>query len=171
LSARAGVEPGDALALLGEFRGADRRMTLRGHAGGIRVVDDYAHHPTEVQATLRAVREFHRPRRLWCVFQPHQHSRTRFLMKDFARSFALADHVLLPQIYFVRDSEAERQNVSAGDLAKEIRLAGGDAEFLDSFAKIVECLRSRVRPGDLVLTMGAGDVWKIADDYLHRLEV
>lgn len=165
-----GVPAAQALAYLGEFRGADRRMSLRGRVDGITVIDDYAHHPTEIQATLKAVREYYRPDRLWCVFQPHQHSRTRFLMKDFARSFALADKVLLPQIYFVRDSEAERANVSAEDLAAQIRGGGGgDAEFLDTFDNIVHHLRSHVRPGELVITMGAGDVWKIADEYLQGL--
>ncbi|MDD4890385.1 MAG: UDP-N-acetylmuramate--L-alanine ligase [Phycisphaerae bacterium] len=164
-----GVSAAQALAYVGEFRGADRRITLRGTEQGITVVDDYAHHPTEIQATLKAVREFYAPAKLWCVFQPHQHSRTRFLMKDFARSFALADNVLLPQIYFVRDSETERANVSAADLAAQIRLNGGDAEFLDSFDRILDHLRQHVQPGDLVLVMGAGDVWKVADEYLRRL--
>ena len=165
-----GVPATMALAYLGEFRGADRRITLRGCQGGVTVVDDYAHHPTEIQATLRAVREFYRPARLWCVFQPHQHSRTRFLMKEFARSFAQADAVLLPQIYFVRDSETERANVSAADLAAQIRLAGGEAHFLDTFERILDHLADHVGPGDLVITMGAGDVWKVADEYLRRLQ-
>ena len=164
-----GVPPADALAYLGEFRGADRRITLLDRTGGVTVVDDYAHHPTEIQASLRAVREFYQPSRIWCIFQPHQHSRTRFLMKDFARSFALADKVLLPQIYFVRDSETERANVSGADLAAQIRLNGGDAEYLDTFERILDHLRAHVRPGDLVLTMGAGDVWKVADEYLRGL--
>ncbi|MCG3178186.1 MAG: UDP-N-acetylmuramate--L-alanine ligase [Phycisphaerae bacterium] len=162
-----GVPATQALAYLGEFTGADRRMTLRGRVNGVTVVDDYAHHPTEIQATLRAVRQYHQPARLWCVFQPHQHSRTRFLMRDFARSFAQADTVLLPPIYFVRDSEAERKNVSAADLASQIRLVGGDAESFEDFDTITAHLRSHVRAGDLILTMGAGDVWKIADDYLQ----
>ena len=164
-----GVAPQQALDYLGEFHGADRRITLRGQEKGILVVDDYAHHPTEIQASLRAVRERYQPARLWCVFQPHQHSRTRFLMKDFARSFGQADTVLLPQIYFVRDSETERANVSGGDLAAQIRLQGGDAQFLDTFERILDHLRAHVQPGDLVLTMGAGDVWKVADEYLRRL--
>ena len=91
-------------------------------------------------------------------------------MKDFARSFAQADTVLLPQIYFVRDSEAERDVVSAADLAAQVRLHGGDAQFLDTFDRIVDHLRGHVGPGDLVVTMGAGDVWKVADEYLRRLQ-
>ena len=93
----------------------------------------------------------------------------RFVLDDFARSFALADKVLLPQIYFVRDSETERKNVSADDLAAQIRAHAGDAEFLDGFDTIVQHLLAHVGPGDLVIVMGAGDVWKIADEYLRRL--
>ncbi len=75
----------------------------------VTIMDDYGHHPTEIRATLLALREHYRPQRLVCVFQPHQHSRTRFLLDDFARSFAHADVTIVPDIYFVRDSEADRR--------------------------------------------------------------
>jgi UDP-N-acetylmuramate--alanine ligase len=154
---------------LAEFRGARRRLELRGSAAGVTVADDYAHHPTEIRATLQAARERFNPTRLWCVFQPHQHSRTRFLLEDFARSFELADRVLVPDIYFVRDSEAERERVCADDLVQRIRTNGQKAEHLSGFDEIVAHLQREVRPGDLVLTMGAGDVWKVTDELLSRL--
>jgi UDP-N-acetylmuramate--alanine ligase len=156
----------DALAT---FRGAQRRLELRGTRRGVRVVDDYAHHPTEIQATLQAARERYTPRRLWCIFQPHQHSRTRFLMADFARSFELADRVVVPDIYFVRDSERERERVSARDLVEQIRDRGGDAAYVPEFQDIVELVAENARDGDVVLTMGAGNIWNVADELLARL--
>ncbi len=155
---------------LENFKGARRRMTFKGRAGGIDVVDDFAHHPTEIQATLKAIRQAYEPDRLICVFQPHQHSRTRFLLKDFARSFGLADEVILPDIYFVRDSHREKDYVSADDLAAQIRLNGGSASYLQTFDRINHYLQKHLKPGDLLVTMGAGDVWKIADDTIQWFE-
>lgn len=154
---------------LATFRGAHRRLELRGVAGGIRVLDDYAHHPTEIRATLQAVRERYTPRQLWCVFQPHQHSRTRFLLEDFARSFSAASEVVVPDIYFVRDSERERERISATDLVERITGQGGRARYLGDFGAIVELLAARARPDDVVITMGAGNIWKVADELVQRL--
>jgi UDP-N-acetylmuramate--alanine ligase len=151
------------------FRGADRRLAERGEMGGIQLLDDYGHHPTEIQVTLRAVREHYPDRRLWVIFQPHQHSRTRFLLNDFARSFGLADHLLVPEIYFVRDSEAERAAICGGNLVDRVRANGGDALYLPSHEQIVDHVLSRACRGDVVMTMGAGDVWKIGDELVRRL--
>lgn len=152
-----------------EFRGADRRLELRGEVEGVRILDDYAHHPTEIRATLQAARERFSPRRLWCVFQPHQHSRTRFLLSDFAQSFSQADHVLVPDIYFVRDTQRDRELVSAEDLVREIRARGGDAQYLPQFEALSAQLAEAARPGDVVITMGAGNIWKVADELVARL--
>jgi UDP-N-acetylmuramate--alanine ligase len=154
---------------LREFRGARRRLQLQGEVGGTTVVDDYAHHPTEIRATLRAARERFEPRRVWCIFQPHQHSRTRFLLHDFALSFELADFVVVPRIYFVRDSERERQAVRAADLVEQIQAAGGHAVHIPEFEEILDTVLSELEPGDLVITMGAGDIWKVADELVRRL--
>ena len=151
---------------LGRFAGTHRRMTLKGCRQGVTVLDDYAHHPTEIQVTLKAIREHYQPRRLFCVFQPHQHSRTRFLLKDFARSFASADQVLVPDIYFVRDSVREKDYISSQDLVAQIRLNGGAAEYLTDFSQIVSWLREQLREGDLVVTMGAGNVYEVADQVI-----
>jgi len=164
-----GVEPETIAQALGEFQGAHRRLTWRGCIQGVNVVDDYAHHPTELQVTIKAAREYYEPRKLFVVFQPHQHSRTRFLLNDFARSFGAADVVLVPDIYFVRDTQAERDLVDARDLVEKIRLNDGEARYEPSFTRIASQLCREVRPGDLVLTMGAGDVWRIADDLLSCL--
>lgn len=161
---QAGLSPEQIADAIGSFEGIERRMTVKAQLGGVTVVDDYAHHPTEIQVTLRAASEFFSPRRIWCVFQPHQHSRTRFLLKDFARSFGLADKIIVPKIYFVRDSEREKEHICAEDLVSQIRLNGGDAVFLPTFELITEHLKESLAPGDLVITMGAGDVWKVADE-------
>lgn len=159
-----GVEPRLAADALADFRGVDRRMTEVGSFNGAFVVDDYGHHPTEIRTTLTALRQKYSPKRLLCVFQPHQHSRTRFLLDDFARSFSAADKTIVPDIYFVRDSEAERQRVSAKDLVDRINAAGQQAVHLSSFGDILEYLRRHLQPGDLVVTMGAGNVWEIGRD-------
>jgi UDP-N-acetylmuramate--alanine ligase len=106
------------------------------------------------------------PKRLICIFQPHQHSRTRFLMEQFAASFSEADIVIVPHIYFVRDSEKERHAVSAADLVDRLRQRKQQAMHLYPFAAIVEQLEVIARPGDLIVTMGAGDVYKVGYEFL-----
>jgi len=162
--AACGVDPAKAAEAVGRFTGVDRRMTVMGHFKGATVVDDYGHHPTEIRATLAALRERYEPKRLVCVFQPHQHSRTRFLLDDFASSFAAADETIVPDIYFVRDSETERTLVSSADLVEKINKNGHSALHLPEFAQILEHLRDNAGEGDLVVTMGAGNVWEIGRD-------
>ncbi|MEE9211653.1 MAG: Mur ligase family protein, partial [Phycisphaeraceae bacterium] len=156
---------------IADFQGLDRRMQLLGERkvddGAVTVIDDYGHHPTEIDTTLRALRRHYQPSRLICVFQPHQHSRTRFLMEQFAVSFSEADIVIVPHIYFVRDSEQERHAVRAADLVDRLRQRGRHAMHLYPFEAIVEQLQVISRPGDLVVTMGAGDVWKVARGFLN----
>ena len=165
----AGVAAARTMELLGSFTGTHRRMTLKAQARGITVVDDYAHHPTEIQVTLRALRDRYQPKRLVCVFQPHQHSRTRFLLKDFAGSFGCADEVVVPDIFFVRDTAREKDYVSSGDLVAQIRLSGGTALYLKTFQDILQHLMDTLKPGDLLVTMGAGDIWKVADETVRWL--
>ncbi len=178
---RLGADWPDIAKAIESFTGLDRRMQWMGAKSPdgkpadrntprtevVTVVDDYGHHPTEVDTTLRALRHHYEPNRLICVFQPHQHSRTRFFMDEFAVSFSSADTVIVPHIYFVRDSEKERHAVTAGDLVDRLREKGVAAMHLYPFAAIVEQLELITRPGDLVVTMGAGDVWQVARDYLQ----
>jgi UDP-N-acetylmuramate--alanine ligase len=165
---------------LSQFTGVDRRLQHVGdkhpphHPHGappVRVYDDYGHHPTEIDETLRALREFEQPEkqggRLICVFQPHQHSRTRFLLDEFAQSFSRADVVIVPHIYFVRDSEIEKTKVSAADLVDRLRKRSVQAMHLYPFEAIVEQLQNICRPGDLLVVMGAGPVWEIARDFIR----
>jgi UDP-N-acetylmuramate--alanine ligase len=159
-----GAQAQEAADAISQFVGVDRRMTEKGTYNGAIVVDDYGHHPTEVRVTLAALREKYQPKRLICVFQPHQHSRTRSLIDDFAVSFKAADETILPPIYFVRDSEEERQLVSSQDLVNRIRENGQKALHLPSFSEITSHLKHIAQPGDLIVTMGAGNVWEIGRD-------
>jgi UDP-N-acetylmuramate--alanine ligase len=165
----AGVEPAKILKLLPGFTGVDRRLMLKAKINCITILDDYAHHPTEIRASLKAIREYYRPNRLLCVFQPHQYSRTRFLLKDFAESFKLADITIVPEIYFVRDSLESKKEVNAQVLVDKIQANGSAAMFIDGFDAICDYLTKQVRGGDVVVTMGAGDVWKVADEYVRWL--
>lgn len=164
-----GVDPDVILGVLDRFTGMDRRLMLKGQFGGVTVLDDYAHHPTEIKASLSAIRQRYAPQRLWCVFQAHQYSRTRFFLEEFAGAFSEADTVLVPEIYFVRDSETSRSEVNAAILAQRIQSQGTDAIHLDTFETVCDHLEENSGPGDLVVTMGAGDVWKVADEYIQRL--
>jgi len=169
LAHHCGVQADTIARSLSDFRGAHRRMTLKAILDNVTILDDYAHHPTEIRATLQAVRQCYQPRRLWCIFQPHQHSRTRFLLEDFAASFAGADRVVVPDIYFVRDSHDERQAVNSGDLVARIAELGGTACYLPRFDQILQYVKSQLVGGDLVITMGAGDVWRISDELVQWL--
>lgn len=171
---RMGAPWGDIAAAIESFRGLDRRMQLLGHrrinGGHVTIIDDYGHHPTEIDTTLRALRQHHRPQRLVCVFQPHQHSRTRFLLEAFAASFSHADLVIVPDIYFVRDSEQERAAVSSADLVARLQARGVEAMHVARLDDIAPLLRQSLRAGDLLVTMGAGDVWKAARALLTGTE-
>ncbi|MEQ9455279.1 MAG: UDP-N-acetylmuramate--L-alanine ligase [Phycisphaeraceae bacterium] len=158
------------------FQGLDRRMQRIGViptkndnevGGGVTVIDDYGHHPTEIDTTLRALRDAYHPKRLICVFQPHQHSRTRFLMEQFAASFAAADLVIVPEIFFTRDSELDRQQVRAVHLVSKLRQQGVAAMHVDPLDAITEQLKLITQPGDLVVTMGAGNVNQIAHQLIN----
>jgi len=169
MAVSAGLEHEQVLELLPGFTGIERRLMLKGRFGEITVIDDYAHHPTEIKASLAAIRQRYRPRRIWCVFQPHQYSRTRFLLDDFAESFKLADITIVPEIYFVRDSASAQKEVNAQILVAKMRANGTEALFIDGFGAICDYLESNVTAGDVVVTMGAGDIWKVADEYIPRL--
>ncbi|HUU81935.1 MAG TPA: UDP-N-acetylmuramate--L-alanine ligase [Phycisphaerae bacterium] len=169
LAFHGGVAPDAIAQAIRTYRGIDRRMSVRGTGGGVTVVDDYAHHPTEIRATLHAARCRFQPRRTWVVFQPHQHSRTRLLMDEFAGCFTEADIVLVSDIYSVRDSDEERRKTKADDLVSRIHAGGGQARYLPTLEQVASHLIEQVTSGDLVITMGAGDVWKVADELAQRV--
>ncbi|MEM1208138.1 MAG: UDP-N-acetylmuramate--L-alanine ligase [Planctomycetota bacterium] len=168
LAHRLGVDWADIGPALSGFRGLDRRMQRLGQSDGVTVVDDYAHHPTEIAATLHALRTHYRPRRLICVFQPHQHSRTRHLLDDFAACFADADLVLVPDIFAVRDPDADRLAVTAQDLVDRLAAHGQAARHLADPETLLATLRDAAQPGDLVVTMGAGDIDRLSKTYVAK---
>ncbi|WP_428388670.1 UDP-N-acetylmuramate--L-alanine ligase [Mucisphaera sp.] len=168
---RLGVGWAEITRAIESFAGLDRRMQRIGEAGpGVTVIDDYGHHPTEIDTTLRALRDAYAPKRLICVFQPHQHSRTRFLMEQFATSFGHADIVMVPEIVFVRDSEQDRHEVRAVHLVSRLRTRGVQAMHVDPIDAITDQLRHMVRPGDLVVTMGAGDVYRVSHNLVEAFK-
>ena len=169
MAVNAGLEHGRVLELLPGFIGIERRLMFKGRFGDITVLDDYAHHPTEIRASLQAIRQRYRPKRIWCIFQPHQYSRTRFLLDDFAESFKLADITIVPEIYFVRDSTSAKKEVNARILVERMRANGTEALFIDNFGAICDYLESNVTAGDVVVSMGAGDIWKVTDEFIQRL--
>ncbi|HYM37664.1 MAG TPA: UDP-N-acetylmuramate--L-alanine ligase [Nitrospiraceae bacterium] len=152
---------------LATFAGVERRFHLRGEKNGIMVVDDYGHHPTEIRATLAAAKQGWN-RRLVVLFQPHRYTRTRDLIGDFAHAFDQADVLFMTEIYAA--GETPIPGVSGRQLAESVRAAGHPsvtwAERRDGLA---EQVRPTLQPGDLVLTLGAGDIWKTGVELLERL--
>jgi UDP-N-acetylmuramate--alanine ligase len=151
---------------LSDFGGADRRFQFLLEQDGILVVDDYAHHPTEVQVTMKAARSNH-PKRVIAVFQPHRYTRTEYFMHEFAAAFEGADKVFLHSIYAA--SETPIPGVSSQALAKLMREQGIDVEQLDDREEIIRQVMSIATPGDMIITMGAGDVTEVAHAIAARL--
>ncbi len=152
-----GVEFRVASEGLRAFRGVARRFEVKGTAGGVTVIDDYAHHPTEIRATLRAAQERFPDRDLWAVWQPHTYSRTKTLLTAFARSFGGAEHVVVLPIYAAR--ETDTLGVCSGDVVTA--MDHPDAHCAKSMEEALAWLSARVQPGDVVLTLGAGDGNKV----------
>ena len=150
--------------LLG-FGGANRRFQYKGSLNGVTIIDDYAHHPTEIRTTLEAAKNYPH-REIWCVFQPHTYTRTKAFFKEFAQSLSLADHVVLADIYAAR--ETDTLGMSSELLQKEIAALGADSYYFPSFAEIEEFLKSHCIHGDLLITMGAGDVVNIGENLLNN---
>ena len=164
-----GVSPAAIADGIETFEGIDRRMSRRDTGGGVTIIDDYAHHPAEIVATLRAINDRYRPKRTWVVFQPHQASRTRRFMHEFAQALAAADVIIIADIYSVRDSAEERARTRSSDLVSLIARGGGDARYIGRLADVTRHVEENVTDGDLVVTMGAGEVWKIADELVQRV--
>jgi len=154
---------------LGHFQGLRRRLEEVGSWRGVRMLDDYAHHPTEVTATLQTVRQMYPLRRIWCVFQPHQASRTAHLLDETAQSLQNADRVSITDIFRAREPEDSTGEVTAADLAAAVRAAGTDVDDVHSARLIERQLAKELRPGDVLITIGAGDIRKIRDGFADRL--
>jgi len=169
LAHHAGVEAPRIADILPRFEGVYRRLTWRGEGRGVTVLDDYAHHPTEIRVTIEAARSRYSPKRTWVVFQPHQYSRTRHLMAEFAESFSEADEILIPDVYQAREASGPLGRQASEELVSRIGRCGRRARYVESLSAVTEYLTNHVVDGDLVMTMGAGDVWKVADELVERL--
>jgi len=133
------------------------------------VVDDYAHHPTEIRATLAAAQARYPGRTIWVVFQPHTYSRTAALLKEFGTAFGDADHVIITGIYAARESDT--LGMSGADVAAQVRLSGhSDVEYVETLDGAAAAVLERVGAGDLVLTLGAGDGYLVGEWVLNRLK-
>jgi UDP-N-acetylmuramate--alanine ligase len=160
-----GIDPGEAARHLGLFGGTERRFELRGEAAGVVVVDDYAHHPTEIAATVQAARQRYPQRRLFVIFQPHTYTRARDFLPEFATALAAADRVIVTEIY------ASRERDTLGMSGRHIvdRMTGSNVEFALSLREAREMALDDLAPGDLLLIMGAGDVWQVGEEVLEAL--
>ena len=157
------VAPEQIAAGLSGFSGTDRRFEKKGELGGVTIIDDYAHHPQEITATLKAAARYPH-RKIWCVFQPHTYTRTKAFLDDFAKALSMADEVVLADIYAAR--ETDTLGISSKDLAERIAALGTSVHYFPSFDEIETFLLTNCIHGDLLITMGAGDVVKIGESLL-----
>ncbi|RHA42013.1 UDP-N-acetylmuramate--L-alanine ligase [Cellulomonas rhizosphaerae] len=164
---RLGVDPAAAAAGLGAFRSTGRRFELRGTVGGVRVVDDYAHHPTEVAAVLGAARSVTGEGRVLALFQPHLYSRTKTFATEFGTAFDLADVVVVTDVYAARE---DLDPEVTGALVVDRVPTPGKATFVPDKRDAALAVAAQARPGDLVLTIGAGDVTNLGPVILRALE-
>ncbi len=150
---------------LNKFKGIDRRFQVLGKYNNISVVDDYAHHPTEIKCTLEACKNIGNSK-IWAVFQPHTYSRTIELLNDFSQAFDDADNVIIVDIYAAR--ETHREDIHSKDIVELLKKQGKNAFYIESFDKAEDFLIDSVPAGDIIITMGAGDVYKIGQNILSK---
>ena len=158
-----GVSPATIIDTLDKFKGTQRRFDIVGTTSdGVKLVDDYAHHPTEIKATLSAAHNIPH-NRLWCLFQPHTYTRTLALFDDFAEAFEEADILILAEIYAAREKNIYK--ISSKELAEEIKRVHPDKKvyYMDTFDEIANYVKKNAEEGDLVITMGAGDIYKVGE--------
>lgn len=164
-----GLDPESTRDALFRFRGVGRRFTDVGEEGGIRIIDDYGHHPTEISVTLAAARQAYPDRRLVVAFQPHRFSRTRDLLPKFAAAFRLADVLVMGEIYGA--GELPIEGITGERLFREVRAGfGNEAFFAPDQKEMASTLMMILKPGDLLMTMGAGDVTHLGGEILSRLK-
>lgn len=147
------------------FTGTDRRFEYKGKIGGVSIFDDYAHHPTEIKATLDAASNYPH-NKLWCVFQPHTYTRTKAFLNDFAAALSLADKIILTDIYAAR--ETDTLGISSKDLLKALESIGAEAYYFPSFNETENYLLEHCMNNDMLITMGAGDIVKVGEHLLGK---
>lgn len=164
-----GVDEGHILHAISGFSGAWRRFEFKGKLNGASIFSDYGHHPAEIHATILAARERFPFRRVWCVYQPHQYQRLSYLWEEFVSAFDMADRVCLLPVYDVagRETKKAKDRVNSKELTHELLRRGKDALHFDSFADAQKFITENARPGDIILIMGAGDIYTLANQ-LHQ---
>ena len=156
----------DAVAKgLSDFGGADRRFQYKGCVDGVTIIDDYAHHPHEIEATLKTAQNYPH-KTLWCIFQPHTYTRTKAFLPQFAEALSLADKVILADIYAAR--ETDTLGISSEDIVKLLKEKGKEAWYLPTFDEIEKFVMEHCTQGDLLITMGAGDVVNVGENLLAK---
>ena len=163
-----GIATDKILASLAKFGGAKRRFETKGKVAGVWIVDDYAHHPTEIGVTLKAALQT-KPERLLCVFQPHRYTRTQLLFDEFCQSFVGCDELIIVDVYAA--GEDPIAGVNSEKLADGIHAATGQkVQYIPRLSKAEEYLQAQAQAGDLIMTIGAGDVFKIGEELVRELE-
>lgn len=158
-----GIESDTLQRAFNAFHGTDRRFEYKGEKNGFTIIDDYAHHPTEIRATLMTAASYPH-KTLWCAFQPHTYTRTKAFLKEFASSLALADKIILADIYAAR--EKDPGDISSQNIADELKKLGKEVYYLPDFETIEKFILKNLVNGDLLITMGAGNIVDIGEDLL-----
>jgi len=160
-----GLSRKKAVQALAEFTGTGRRFQLRGEVNGISIFDDYAHHPTEIKATLAGARARYPKRRIWAVWQPHTYSRTKTFFLDFARAFKDADEVIVTEVYAAREP---KQDFTSAEIVSA--MPHRSARYIETLPEVTSYLLEHLKPGDVLLVLSAGDADQISTDVLKGLQ-
>ena len=155
-----GISIEDIKSGITKYTGVGRRFETKGTYNGALVVDDYAHHPTELKATLSAAKKLKKST-LWCVFQPHTYSRTKYLFNEFGEAFYAADKVIITDIYAAREDDPG--DIHSKDLAEKLYHNNVDVKYISKFEDIVDYLKENIKPNDLLITAGAGPVYRVGE--------
>jgi UDP-N-acetylmuramate--alanine ligase len=160
-----GLSTQEAAKALAKFNGTDRRFEIRGEANGVTIIDDYAHHPTEITATLAAARTRYPDRRIWAVWQPHTYSRTQTLFTEFSRAFKDADEVIVSEVYASREP---KQDFSSAEIVSA--MPHPSARYIATLQEISQYLIDHLQPSDVLLVLSAGDADQVSTDVLAGLQ-
>ena len=160
-----GISEEESAVGLKAFTGTDRRFEKKGELAGITIIDDYAHHPQEISATLSAAKNYPH-KKLWCVFQPHTYTRTKAFLDEFAEALSGADEVILAKIYPAR--ETDTLGISSRDIADRLEKMGKKVHYFETFDEIETFILENCSTGDLLITMGAGDIVKVGEKLLNK---
>ncbi len=161
-----GISIEDIIKSLGLYNGTHRRLELKGTINGFTVMDDYAHHPTEIKAALHALKQ--KKSKVWCIFQPHTYTRTKLLIEEFSNAFFDADNIIITDIYAAREND--NGEIHSKDLVNKLVENNMKAVYIENFKEIETYLLDNVKEGDLVVTMGAGDVYLIGEELVEGVE-